>query len=304
MFARSIILLAIAALAQGRAVRRQACNATGTPANVTTAAASIVYDGRVKANATAADFDLSTGPFGPDFVRGQNVSFSELVAFPSVEPSIFDAKVGSKAFEVQINDKSIFVPGGNIANAQTAVRRTELIPNGGGNTTVGVKTLHFSLRPSVENPLNISHEYSLVFLERADFSANLFMLRTGTLLGSNGSTKNDLVLQGNTAFGTPTLFTTPFAADAWTNVALQLDFTANTIQVFTSTGNAPLVQASEPLANDLAGNGAFHFGVNKNPTDPGADFLRQGFQSSGILEGVVYGGIFVEDTTNATVSLS
>jgi hypothetical protein len=143
-----------------------------------------------------------------------------------------------------------------------------------------------------------------VFLERADFSANLFMLRTGTLLGSNGSTKNDLVLQGNTATGTETLFTTPFAANAWTNVALQLDFTANTLQVFTSTANQPLVKATEPLPNDLSGNGAFHFGVNKNPTDPGADVLRQGFQPSGILEGVVYGGIFVEDTANATVTLS
>jgi hypothetical protein len=200
------------------------------------------------------------------------------------------------------SDESIFAPGGN--NAQTAVRRTELSPNGGGNTTTGIKTLHVSLRPSVEHPLNISHEYSLVFLERADFSANLFMLRTGTLLGSDGSTKNDLVLQGNTATGTKTLFTTPFTEDVWTNIALQLDFTANTIQVFTSTANKPLTQATKPLANDLSGNGAFHFGVNKNPTDPGADVLRSGFQESGILEGVVYGGILVEDTENATVTLS
>lgn len=200
------------------------------------------------------------------------------------------------------SDKSIFNPGGN--NPQSAVRRTELIPNGGGNVTTGVKTLHVSLRPSVERPLNISHEYSLVFLERADFSNNLFMLRTGTLLGSNGSTKNDLVLQGNTGTGTKTLFTTPWAANEWTNIALQLDFTANTIQVFTSTGRAPLQKRTEPLENDLTGNGAFHFGANKNPTNPGADFLREGFQSSPILEGVVYGGIFVEDTANTTVTLA
>jgi hypothetical protein len=191
------------------------------------------------------------------------------------------------------SDKSIFAPGGN--NAQTAVRRTELNPNGGGNTTTGVKTLNVSLRPSCEHPLNISHEYSLVFLERADFSANLFMLRTGTLLGSNGSTKNDLVLQGNTAAGTKTLFTTPFTEGAWTNLALKLDFTANTLQVFQSSGNSPLVQATEPLPNDLSGNGAFHFGVNKNPTEPGADILRSGFQEAGILEGVVYGGIVIEN---------
>jgi hypothetical protein len=203
----------------------------------------------------------------------------------------------------KISDDSIFVPGGNAANAQTAVRRTELNPSGGGNTTTGVKTLHVSLRPSV-NALNTSHEYSLVFLERADFSANSFVLRTGTLLGSNGATKDDLVLIGNTAAGSDTLFTTPFTEDVWTNLALQLDFDANTLQVFSSTDDEPLTQATEPLDNDLSGNGEFHFGVNKNPTDPGADVLRTGFQESGILEGVVYGGIFVEDTASGSVTLS
>jgi hypothetical protein len=130
------------------------------------------------------------------------------------------------------------------------------------------------------------------------------MLRTGTLLGSDGSTKNDLVLQGNTAAGTKTLFTTPFTEGVWTNLAMQLDFNANTIQVFQSSDSAPLTQATEALPNDLSGNGQFHFGVNKNPTSPGADVLRSGFQESGILEGVVYGGIFVEDTANGAVTLA
>lgn len=129
------------------------------------------------------------------------------------------------------------------------------------------------------------------------------MLRTGTLLGSNGSTAHDLVLQGNTAFGTPTLFSTPFPENEWTNLALSLDFNANTIQVFQSSGSEALAKVSEALPNDLSGNGQFHFGVNKNPIAPGEDVLRSGIQESGILEGVVYGGIFVEDTANETVTL-
>lgn len=92
-------------------------------------------------------------------------------------------------------------------------------------TTTGVKTLHFSIKPSAERPLNISHEYLMVFLERADFAGNLFMLKTGTLIGSNGSTKNDLVLFGNTQKGTPTLLTIPFEQTAYNNFALRLDFT-------------------------------------------------------------------------------
>ena len=79
---------------------------------------------------------------------------------------------------------------------------------------------------------------------------------------------------------------------------------SSTIQVFQSTGNAPLAQVTEPLPNDLSGNGEYHFGLNKNPTDPGEDSLRSGFQESGINEGMVYGGIFIEDNANSTVTLS
>ncbi|PZC88424.1 hypothetical protein A1F95_10928 [Pyrenophora tritici-repentis] len=280
MLAKYLAVLSVAAIAHGRVVVVKDRQAVAP-----------VFDGRVKAAATAADFDTAASPFGKDNVKGQNLTFSQLIAFPDVPASLFDAGVGAKAIEVQINDQSIFVPGG-------------LNPNGGGNTTIGIKTLHVSLQPSATNPLNTSHEYLLTFLERADFSANLFVIRTGTLLGSDGSTKNDLVIQGNTGAGTKTLFTTPFTAGVWTNLALQLDFTANTLQVFQSSGNDALVKATEPLANDLSGNGEFHFGVNKNPTDAGADVLRSGFQESGILEGVVYGGIFIEDSASGTVTLS
>ncbi|KAL1605374.1 hypothetical protein SLS60_004922 [Paraconiothyrium brasiliense] len=235
-----------------------------------------------------------------------DISFSQLIKFPDGETALFDSSVGAKAFEVTISDQSIFNPGGS--NAQTAVRRAELMPRGDlvadNLTTTGIKTLHFSIKPSADRPLNVSHEYLMVFLERADFAGNLFMLRTGTLIGSDGSTKDDLVLFGNTQNGTQTLFTTPFEKTAFTNFALRLDFTQNTIQVFQSTGGAPLVQQTAPLPNDLSGNGDYHFGLNKNPTDPGADSLRSGFQESGINEGMVYGGIFIEDNANSTVTLS
>jgi hypothetical protein len=68
MLAKSIALLAVAALAQGRYVPRQTSCATP----VSAAAASLVFDGRIKANTTQADFDSKTGPYGPDFVKGQS----------------------------------------------------------------------------------------------------------------------------------------------------------------------------------------------------------------------------------------
>jgi hypothetical protein len=70
------------------------------------------------------------------------------------------------------------------------------------------------------------------------------------------------------------------------------------------TGTDVLVKQTDALPNDLSGNGALHFGLNKNPTDPGADVLRTGFQEEGITEGIVYGGIFVEDSADGTLTLS
>jgi hypothetical protein len=92
--------------------------------------------------------------------------------------------------------------------------------------TTGVKTLHFSMMPDTTRPLNVSHEYLMVFLETADFSANQFRIKTGTLIGSDGVTKNDLLVLGNTAAGNGLLFSTPFVADVFTNLALKLDFDA------------------------------------------------------------------------------
>ncbi|KAH3904776.1 hypothetical protein HBI56_213070 [Parastagonospora nodorum] len=283
MLARSLYLLSGIALAQ--------CQ-------------TIVFDGRVPANATAADFDKATSIFDPENVKGQNVTFSSLVRL-SGQGSLFDTKVKAQTVEVTVNDDSIFAPGGS--NPQTAVRRAELLFNSAKSadniTTTGVKTLHFSLKESAERPLNTTHEYLLTFLERGDFDGNQISLKTGTLIGSDGATKDDFVLLGNSKNGSKTLFSTPRGTD-FTNFALKLDFDKNTVQVFSSTGNEALTQKTEPLPNDLSGNGAFHFGVNKNPINPGADSLRSGIQEAGILEGIVYGGIFVECSASGTVTLS
>jgi hypothetical protein len=92
------------------------------------------------------------------------------------------------------------------------------------STTTGIKTLHFSVKSSAERPLNVSHEYLMVFLERADFAGNQISLKTGTLLGSDGATKNELVLLGNSNDGSQTLFSTAFDATDFTNLALVMDF--------------------------------------------------------------------------------
>jgi len=59
-------------------------------------------------------------------------------------------------------------------------------------------------------------------------------------------------------------------------------------------------------ANDVSGRGEYHFGLLKKPTGEGlTDITKQGYQESGINEGIIFGGIFEEnsDATLGCVSL-
>ncbi len=58
------------------------------------------------------------------------------------------------------------------------------------------------------------------------------------------------------------------------------------------------------MANNVAGQGQFHFGVLKKPTDSAGDITKDGFQEAGIDEGVIFGGIFEEDGSDGCISLT
>jgi hypothetical protein len=61
---------------------------------------------------------------------------------------------------------------------------------------------------------------------------------------------------------------------------------------------------TQALANDISGQGQFHFGVLKKPVGGGADITKSGFQPADIDEGVIFGGIFEEDSAAGCVSLT
>lgn len=79
---------------------------------------------------------------------------------------------------------------------------------------------------------------------------------------------------------------------------------SSTLQVFYSAGQDALVSQGPAVANDLSGQGQFHFGVLKKPTGEGlTDITKEGFQESGISEGIIFGGIFEEDSADGVVTL-
>jgi hypothetical protein len=80
---------------------------------------------------------------------------------------------------------------------------------------------------------------------------------------------------------------------------------ASTITVYYSQGYETLKHVAGPSPNDNSGGGAFHVGILKLPTGPlGIDVVHTGFQESGIHEGLLYGGVFIEQSTNGCVTLA
>lgn len=185
-------------------------------------------DGRIAKDAVAKDFDAKTSVFNPDNVKGQNLSFSDLILFPAVEASIFDAAAGTKALEITINDKSIFVPGGASGKPQTQFRRADLLPSAASvandSAVTGVRTVHFSIQQDLFKPLALStNEYQLAFLETADFAARQFDVRVGTGTTSPSLTGKNIVVLGRSGDAIKELFVAPFDPKLQ-NFAVTLDF--------------------------------------------------------------------------------
>ncbi|KAK1765884.1 hypothetical protein QBC33DRAFT_542795 [Phialemonium atrogriseum] len=264
---------------------------------------TLQFDGRIPADFGVASFDTANNFFSSGNVFGQGLKFSQLLKTPAATGSLFDTN--TIPVEVTISDKSIFAPSAD--NIQTGFRRAELLPASNSGTdpsTTGVKTLHFSLMKDAQRPLNLSHEYQLVFLESNDFSTNQLVLKTGTLIGGGGGANPDTLQLFGNVNSPQLLFSTPFTPGVFHNFAVTLDFNKLTSQVFFSTGTAALKAVTQALPNDVSGQGQFHFGVLKKPTDGGNDIVHNGFQEAGIDEGIIYGGIFQEDSSTGCVSLS
>jgi len=265
------------------------------------------FDGRIPQSMSPSSFDQSPSPYNPSFVYGQNLEWSEIIKLPNISSSLFDFDDMTKALEVTITNASVFAP--SATDIQTGFRRAELLPASNSGTdpsTSGLKTLHFSLMLDATRPLNLSHEYQLVFLETNDYSTNQFALKTGTITDYDGTVvPSHLVLQGNVEDNpVTTLFETNGTVGIWHNFGIVMDFDNNLTQVLYSSDSIPLQNATKSLPNDLSGQGQFHFGILKKPTGIGlTDITTQGYQEPNINEGVIFGGIFEEDSSSGCISL-
>lgn len=199
--------------------------ALAIPALATDPTCPLVFDGRVPPTASLADFDAPDGggwmPFNPDYVRAAALPWSSILLLPDVEPpSRFDAASGSVPFEVTLSDESIFME-------QNGFRRAGLQflddANEGSPAVGGVKTVHFSVRADADRPLNLTHEYLLVWHETAAYDANQFNFEVGTVIGQEGLGGDTYKLLDREY---RVVWETPVLEDEWQNFAVTLDFDA------------------------------------------------------------------------------
>ncbi|KAK3396300.1 hypothetical protein B0T20DRAFT_417371 [Sordaria brevicollis] len=257
----------------------------------------LIFDGRIKARTQLTDFDSSTTSlFNPDNVKGSNLKWSQILKFPEGEKASRFDTCSHKPLEVTIGDDSVF-------KTQYGFRRAGLIfaadTNTGSPASKGIKTLHFSVKQDPKRGLNLTHEYLNIWHETSDWSANQFNFQTGTIIGQPKLPKDTFKIMGRE---NKLIWQTPIEKKEWQNFAITLDFNKNTLQVYYSKGNEPLGSVTKPVKNNNAGEGQYQFGILKKPTGTD-DVVNSGYQESGIDEGQIYGGIFIEDSADGCISL-
>lgn len=190
----------------------------------------IIFDGRVPLNATLSTFDTLTSPFNPDYVKGENRTWSSILLLPQTPPSRFDTPA-RKPLEVTIDDGSLFRAGSNL---QTGFRRAGLLLKddandaGADRADNGSVTFHWSIRQDVHRPLNLSHEYMNVWHERADYAGNQFTFVGGVVLVGDGGTgidtKKEREMWRVQNFKNEFIFNTRILRDEWQNFGVRLDY--------------------------------------------------------------------------------
>ncbi|KAG2114369.1 uncharacterized protein F5147DRAFT_679277 [Suillus discolor] len=283
-----------------------------------TLATPLIYDGRAPFNYTIEDLDNSVDPYLSVVKGSMNAShYTQLLghalnATPLWSPDLWSPV--EQPITVSIDNTSIFVPGSG--TPQNGFRRTDLIAQKDGNHTalnaiadVGTTVFHVSILEELEKPLNMSHEYQIVWIEPNDGS-HVFEIQ----LGSPFTIPTGIVPVSDARFlkvrnhALDLLFETPFTPYDWHNFAVQIDWTNLTLGVFYSTNGEPLKAVTGLVENSsaspgAAGQGDYHFGVLKLPlADPNETASQQGdVVHFGIQEGdteaLTYSGVFIESIT-------
>lgn len=210
--------------------------------------AAIIWDGRFNDLGTAEDLnEWSWGnPVGPYqyYIHGSGpvTEYVELSA-SNGNPADTSSAQGAK---ITLTDTAYW-------NGQN-MRRTELIPETDAAINAGTVYYHFSIKREDVNPPSFAREHQIAF-----FESHFTELKSG---GPGYETSNLLRWQ----VGGTDRWSTAWAPGVWHNVAYEINFSANTVGFWHSTGSDPLVRVVAPISASTSSNGAdWHLGVLELP---------------------------------------
>lgn len=163
------------------------------------------------------------------------------------------------------------------------MRRIELIPQTTAAINSGKVYYHFSMKRSDTNPPAQTREHQIAF-----FESHFTEMKAGWISGESGTTDPLLRWMANSQ----TQWNVTWDADVWHNVAYEIDFSAQTVGFWHSTGGDALTQVVAPVSASASSNGAdFHVGVLELP--------RDGYSDTD--EDIYFSGVYIESgslTTN------
>lgn len=147
--------------------------------------------------------------------------------------------------------------------------RTELIPETDAAINEGKVFYHFSIQHTATNPPTQNEEHQVCFFE-SHFTELKF--------GVNGGDSNELQWFANSE----SQWSAVFEAGVWHNVAYGIDFDAQTVSFYHSTGADDLEPIVEPVSAPTSSDGAdWHLGVLRLPGN-GVEATTEDWHFSGV----------------------
>lgn len=162
------------------------------------------------------------------------------------------------------------------------MRRTELIPQTSAAINSGKVFYHFSIMRKNTNAPSVNREHQICF-----FESHFTELKSGWISGAAGTSDTNL----RWFVGGVSKWNTEWVADVWHNVAYEIDFSANTVAFWHSTGANPLTKTVNAVSASTSSNGAdWHLGVLELP--------RGGYSDSN--EDFYFSGVYIESGSITT----
>ncbi|EOO04393.1 putative carbohydrate-binding module family 1 protein [Phaeoacremonium minimum UCRPA7] len=238
--------------------------------------AAVIWDGRFNDFSSSSDLNKwswsnQVGPY-QYYIHGSGTVEKYVNLSPDYKnPNDTVSKQGAK-FTL---DSTAFWNGQNM-------RRTELIPQTTAGINKGKVYYHFSLMRSDKNAPSVNREHQINF-----FESHFTELKYGWISGESGTSNPNLQWM----VSQKSYWKTEWTPGVWHNVAYEIDFSANKIGFWHSTGGDPLTQVVAPVSGSTSSNGAdWHLGVLELP--------RSGYSDT--TEDFYFSGVYIESGSITT----